>query len=103
MIVSFSEGEEAKLCVRCRANLRYELLARVIRSLGSSLEEMTVLELDSRSPLQPLLSKAKVYHRSFYSSVEALGSTRVDGIRCEDITRLTFPTSSIDLIISSDV
>jgi SAM-dependent methyltransferase len=103
LIASFSEGEEMKLCVRCRANLRYEMLATVIRSLGRSLEEMTVLELDSRSPLQPLLSKAKVYYRSYYSSSEEVGSIRPDGVRCEDITRLTFPSSSVDLIVSSDV
>ncbi len=102
-IASFSDGEEAKLCVRCRANLRYEMLAAMIRSLGRPLEEMTVLELDPHSPLRPLLSKAKTYYRSFYSNIEELGSIRADGSRCEDITRLTFPSSSIDLIVSSDV
>jgi SAM-dependent methyltransferase len=103
MIVSFSEGEEFKICLRCRANLRYEMLAEVIRSFGPALQEITVLELDSRSPLRPLLSSAKVYHRSFYSNRGPLGSLDSDGVRCEDITRLTFPPSSIDLIVSSDV
>lgn len=103
IIVSFSEGEERKICLRCRANLRYEMLADTIRSFGPALKEMTVLELDSRSPLRPLLSTAKVYHRSFYSSYEVPGSLDSDGARCEDITRLTLPPSSVDLIVSSDV
>jgi SAM-dependent methyltransferase len=103
IIVSFSEGEEIKKCLRCKANLRYEMLADAIRSFGPALKEFTVLELDSRSPLRPLLSTAKVYHRSFYSICESLGSLDSDGSRCEDITRLTFPPSSIDLIVSSDV
>jgi SAM-dependent methyltransferase len=103
IIVSFSEGEEFKKCLRCRANLRYEMLADAIRSFGSALEEMTVLELDSQSPLRPLLSAAKLYYRSFYSNCVSPGSLDSDGDRCEDITRLTFPPSSIDLIVSSDV
>jgi len=103
IVVSFSDGEERKICLRCRANLRYEMLADAIRSFNPTLEEKTVLELDSRSPLRPLLSAAKLYHRSFYSSRERLGSFDSSGARCEDITRLTFPPSSIDLIVSSDV
>jgi|HubBroStandDraft_1064217.scaffolds.fasta_scaffold247573_1 SAM-dependent methyltransferase len=103
IIVSFSEGEEAKICIRCRANLRYEMLADAIRSFGDALKEMTVLELDSRSPLRPLLANAKTYYRSFFSDRECLGSLDSHGVRCEDITRLTFPSSSIDLIVSSDV
>ena len=79
------------------------MLADTIRSFGPALKEMTVLELDSRSPLRPLLSTAKVYHRSFYSSYEVPGSLDSDGARCEDITRLTLPPSSVDLIVSSDV
>jgi SAM-dependent methyltransferase len=79
------------------------MLATTIRALGRALEPMTVLELDSRSPLHPLLSRAKVYHKSFYSDSQELGSVRADGVRVEDITRLTFPSSSIDLIVSSDV
>jgi SAM-dependent methyltransferase len=103
IIASFSEGEEAKLCILCRANLRYEMLAETIRSLGKELEEMTVLELDPHSPLRPLLSRAKTYMRSYYSSSDRLGSVRDDGARCEDITKLTLPPSSVDLIVSSDV
>lgn len=103
VIASFSNGEETKLCIRCRANLRYEMLATVIRSLERPLEEMIVLELDPHSPLRQLLCRAKIYHRSYYSGSEERGSIRADGVRCEDITRLTFPSSSLDLIVSSDV
>jgi SAM-dependent methyltransferase len=92
-----------KLCIRCRSNLRYELLATTIRSLERALEELTVLELDPHSPLRPLLSKAKVYYRSFFSTCEPRGVVKPDGTRCEDITRLTFASSSLDLIVSSDV
>jgi SAM-dependent methyltransferase len=79
------------------------MIAALIRSLSVTLEEMTVLELDSRSPLGPLLSQAKVYQRSFYSPTEVRGTVRGDGLRCEDITNLTYPDCSLDLIVSSDV
>jgi SAM-dependent methyltransferase len=103
LIASFSKGEEAKLCIRCRANLRYEMLATYLRSADLNWPSLTVLELDHRSPLMPLLSQAKVYYRSFYSDSEKLGSVRPDGARCEDITKLTFGPNSLDLIVSSDV
>jgi SAM-dependent methyltransferase len=79
------------------------MLATVIRAMEPSLNEMTILELDSRSPLKAIMSGAKAYHRSFYSPSEHLGMTYADGTRCEDITRLTFADSSLDLIVSSDV
>jgi SAM-dependent methyltransferase len=78
------------------------MLATFLRSLDS-LAQMDVLELDSRSPLKPLLSKARSYHQSYYSKNDQLGTLNADGIRCEDITRLTFRDSSLDLILSSDV
>jgi len=103
LIVSLSEGEERRLCVRCRANLRYEMLADVIRELYPDLHDKEVLELDPRSPLRRMLSGAGAYHRSYYAAADIPGSQRPDGARCEDITRLTFPDGSLDLIVSSDV
>ncbi|QNI37177.1 class I SAM-dependent methyltransferase [Edaphobacter albus] len=64
---------------------------------------MTVLELDSRSPLSMLLSQAKGLSAKFLLPNEERGSMHRDGIRCEDITNLTYPDCSLDLIISSDV
>ncbi|HWB31729.1 MAG TPA: class I SAM-dependent methyltransferase [Acidobacteriaceae bacterium] len=102
-IASFSEGEEVKICVRCGANLRYEMLATYLRAAGLDWGKIAVLELDHRSPLRPLLSKAKTYYRSFYSESVPPGSIGPDGGRCEDITKLTFPAESLDVILSSDV
>lgn len=103
IIASFSEGEEVKLCLRCLANFRYELLASEMRKLPLHTAGFTVMELDHRSPLIPILSQASTYHRTYYSADDARGSYRLDGSRCEDITQLTFPDNSIDLIVSSDV
>jgi SAM-dependent methyltransferase len=103
LIVSLSEGEELKLCIRCRASLRYEMLAGFLRETCPELPRLHVVELDPNSPLRGYLSGAKEYVRTYYSEVDPKGSRRQDGARCEDITCLTFPDCSIDLIISGDV
>jgi SAM-dependent methyltransferase len=79
------------------------MLASYLRSSGVDWKTAAVLELDHRSPLRPLLSEAKSYYRSYYSSADSLGSVRPDGARCEDITQLTFAANSLNLIVSSDV
>jgi len=103
LFVSFSLGEEWKVCVRCHANPCFELIATYLRENHKDLNAKEVLELDPHSPLRPLLSRAKTYCRSYYSNTESAGSTRPDGARCEDITRLSLPDNAVDLIVSRDV
>ncbi len=106
LIVSLSAGGERKLCLRCRANLRYEMLAEVLRNLvGGELNNKTIVELDPKSPLRFFFKDLDPdkYIRTYYRETDELGTTRYDGARCEDITQLTFNDSSVDLIVSSDV
>jgi hypothetical protein len=103
LFVAIGEDEEFHLCIRCRANLRYELLARHLRISAPDLERLEVLELDPGSPLQPILSGARNYTRSFFRPGIAPGTRRKDGLVCEDITALTFGDESLDVIVSSDV
>jgi len=95
---------EFRACMFCSANERYELLAAEIKNrYGSKLGEMDVLELDPNSPLMKILSRARKHVRTFYEPVGERGSFRSDGTMCQDVTALTFPNESFDLIISSDV
>jgi len=95
---------EFRTCVFCSANERYELLAQEIRSrYGHRLREMCVLELDPHSPLGKLLSRAGNHVRTYFEAAEEKGKRRPDGSLCQDITALTFPDESFDLIVSSDV
>jgi SAM-dependent methyltransferase len=103
VIVSLGPNDEFRLCLRCRANLRYEMLAEHIRSCLPDLSTVDVLELDFSSPLRALLAQAHAYTRSYYRAGIAPGTPRDDGAICQDITRLTFPDESLDLIVSSDV
>ena len=103
VFIAIGADEEFHICIRCRANLRYELLAQYVRRNAPHLEYLDVLELDPGSPLQPILRAARRYTRSFFRPDVEPGSRRVDGVVCEDITRLTFGEASLDLIVSSDV
>ena len=102
LVLAIGEDEEFHICVRCRANLRYELLATyLLRS--HEIGGLDVLELDPGSPLQALLGRARSYTRSYFRPGVARGSMREDGVVCQDITALTYPDESLDLIVSSDV
>lgn len=103
VIASLSDGEEFKICIRCRANLRYEMIANVLRRKFHGLRDMDVVELDPCSPLGRILKEARSYLRTYYSASDKIGSVRGDGAQCEDITRLSFVDKSVDLIVSSDV
>jgi SAM-dependent methyltransferase len=104
LFLAVHRGDESIRCIRCGANRRFELLAVAIRALhGEKLPAKNVLELDPESPLYNLLRKARSHTRTYFASSDRLGLKRPDGAQCEDITRLTIPSNSIDLIISSDV
>lgn len=94
--------DEFKRCIRCKSNLRYRLIAKYLKSIPG-LENLTVVDLDPYSPLERILSKCNKYMKTYYSPNDPLGSVNHLGIRCEDITKLTFEDNSIDIIISSDV
>lgn len=103
LMLALGPSEEFHVCLRCRANLRYALMAEYLRAAFPDLSAMDVLELDFSSPLRALLGRARVYTRSFYREGIEPGTRRKDGVVCQDITRLTFAERSLDLIVSSDV
>ena len=104
IFASNGAGCECTWCALCGANLRYELLAQEIRErFGPALRKLRVVEFDPGSPLKALLSESGNYVRTFFSATVSHGEVGKGGARCEDITNLTFPGSSVDLMVSSDV
>jgi SAM-dependent methyltransferase len=91
-----------RVCVRCAATYRYEMLAAFLRENYPS-PALDVLELDPNSSLRSFLDGKRSYRRTYYRAEDAPGTTREDGSLMEDVTRLTLPDASLDLIISSDV
>ena len=102
-ILALDASGEAHRCLRCGANLRYELLAAQLRAAAPNPGELSIVELDPDSPLRPYLSQARSYIRTFWAPAIESGNLRADGARCEDITRLTLPDASVDLLVSSEV
>jgi SAM-dependent methyltransferase len=103
LIISLDKGEETKRCILCMANLRYEMLAEYIhKNFDSNIRNINILELDFNSPLKKIFENANEYVMTYYSSIDKPGSIK-NGIRCEDITQLTFKDNTFDIIISSDV
>ena len=103
VIVALDNSGEFSRCVRCGANRRYEILAKTLQREFENFECKDIFELDPDSPLRLMLSNGKSYGRSFYSASESLGTYRADGAQCQDITSLTLPDSSVDLLVSSEV
>lgn len=102
-IISFGSGDERKKCIRCRANLRYELLAEAVRKLALDSEATVLVEFDPDSALRKNFAQYRHYTRTFYSSRHSAGYVRPDGAICEDVTKLTFPSQSVDVMITSEV
>lgn len=103
LFLAIGGDEEFHICLRCHANQRYEMLSRYLRGAFPDIGSLDILELDYGSPLQNYLRGGRSYMRSFYRDNVSPGTVRDDGAVCQDITRLTHPDESLDLIISSDV
>jgi SAM-dependent methyltransferase len=102
IFLQFGPENFSQSCLLCGTTFRYEMLATLIRA-KKPVEGLRVLELDPDSPLRLLLEKCAQYTRSYYRPGHQPGSIRFDGAVMEDITALTFPDNSLDLIVSSDV
>jgi SAM-dependent methyltransferase len=108
---------ESFACPQCRAALRYRDQAALIldefargravflRSLVASgaLDGKAIYEAALRGPFVNLLRRLPGYTRSYFWPDRPLGAVDQDGVRNEDLTRLTFPDASFDLVLTSDV
>ena len=100
--LQFGPDEEYRKCMLCTANLRYEMQAEYLRD-NFVPQKLDILELDPNSCLRPILQRGRSYIRTYFRPGHVAGTVRDDGSVMEDITHLTFPDSSLDLIVSSDV
>lgn len=103
-------------CKECRASLREREQASAILSLfqeestdslkdlclTKSFKEKYIYEPGIIGSFRQFLKKLPNYTQSFYWENIPLGSYK-DGIQCQDLTKLTFPDQSFDIIITSDI
>lgn len=109
---------ETYRCNRCRASLRYQGQAQALldayggRDRGAfSLADLIsfpdfaglrILEPGVLGPFRELLSPLRGYETCEYWPDVPPGDYR-DGVRCEDLTSLTYPDETFDLVITSDI
>jgi SAM-dependent methyltransferase len=111
--------KESCFCSRCRASLRVRRLAQAVLSLypvgtppapARSLADW-VESPNSHSFRVAEINRIEGLHNQLVRLPEALSSdyhpgappgSNVDGVRSEDLTRLTYPDASFDLVLTSE-
>jgi SAM-dependent methyltransferase len=102
-------------CERCRASLRYRNQADAVLT-AYAIDERSVAELINTEPFRslaiyepgvtgpfrPFFATLPAYTTSYYWPDVEQGHAR-NGVRCENLESLTFPSASFDLLISSDI
>jgi len=107
---------EGYRCRTCQASLRYQgqarelvrayatdgatHLAELVREAG--FQCLDVWEPGVLGPLRAHLSRLPGYVTSDFRPDVPRGEVD-DGVRCEDLTELTFPDGSFDLVVTSDI
>lgn len=107
---------EGYSCMHCRASMRYrgqtDLLVLLFGNsqntcladlaVDPEFSKLSIFEPGVTGPFRPFFESLKNYQNSFYWDDVELGAER-DGVRCENLEKLTFADDSIDLMISSDI
>lgn len=101
--VRFGEDETAVRCLRCLATPVHLALVEAVEGNLPRLQRRSAYELSSRSPLLAYLrANFDVVTCSEY--IKGIpGGTVADGIRCEDVQKLSFEDGSFDLCTSTEV
>lgn len=103
LLLRWADHEHAIRCIRCGAGAVHLSLGHTLRALHPGLRGLRVLELSSRGPLVTYLRRSgAALTVSEYFDDAAPGAMR-DGVRCEDVQRLSFPDASFDLVTHTEV
>ena len=109
---------EGYKCQHCRATLRYRGQAELLVDLYSNAQsqsqslkalvsesqfaQLNIFEAGVSGPFRRYLEPLQYYQKSFFWDDVQLGSFR-DGVRCENLEKLTFDDNTFDLMLSSDI
>jgi SAM-dependent methyltransferase len=103
MFVRLRNDEIGIRCVRCGASAVHLSIGWALKQMSVDLRSVDVYELSARGPVVDYLSvHARSLATSEYFSDFAPGDVR-DGIRCEDVQRLTYTDASFDLVTHTEV
>lgn len=90
-------------CVRCAASAIHLVIGWALRDQVSDLAGVDACELSARGPLARFLKRAakSAAFSEYFADVEP-GSYR-EGVRCEDVQRLSYADASFDLVTHTEV
>src|SRR5690606_38701268 len=98
MILKLNATPSGIRCIRCAASTVHISLGLVLREACPDISKMDVCELSSGGPYAKFLVRsARSAHLSEYSTEVSLGDIN-NGVRCEDVQRLTYANGSFDLV-----
>lgn len=103
VFVRLRRDETGVRCTHCAASAVHLALGWVLRDRMERLGDCDACELSARGPLVAFLRRsARSLATSEYFADVAPGTSR-DGVRCEDIQRLTYADESFDLVTHTEV
>lgn len=103
LLIRIGDSETDVRCIRCRGTTVHLSLLEAINQTIETPKSKIAYELSSKGPtVRFLKTRFMKVHTSECFDDLPLGST-ADGIRCEDVQRLTYPNSSFDLCTSTEV
>lgn len=103
LLVRLSRADHGARCVRCAASTIHFSLGAALRAHVPDLADCDAYELSARGPLVDYLRRsARSATLSEYLPELPPGSER-DGVRSEDVQRLTFADASFDLVTHTEV
>lgn len=103
LMVKLRNDEIAVRCLRCGASAIHLSVGCAIASHIPDLQACDVYELSARGALVDFLRRsARSLATSEYFADTMPGASR-DGVRCEDVQRLTFADASFDLVTHTEV
>lgn len=102
-----AEDRWIRRCCWCRSTPKYRAIAHVIeletgRKIAKAVRECKIYELSTTSPIFRKLRGRRNYEASGYFSDLPFGEKITPHYWNQDIQRLTFPSESFDVVISSE-
>ncbi len=103
ILLRLGNNEMLVRCLRCRGTPIHLSVIAAIKDKGLTLSRMNAYELSTRGALHDYLSRH--CHRLVGSEYlqDVPTGTVIDGVRCEDVQKLSFPEGSFDVCTSTEV
>lgn len=96
---------EKLVCSHCGMNNRQRLLAKLVQQSAMRSAHPKIYLMEQVTPIFEWVRNlpAMEVHGSEYLGYEYKGGERVNGVRHEDVMKLSYPDETFDLIVSNDV